>query len=68
MTLTELSNGEHDTVVYAWDVTGNVGTSGTVYFSIKQPEIFPISLIVATVVTMVVVGVILLLYLRRRRH
>lgn len=30
MTLTELSNGEHDIVVYAWDVTGNVGTSGTV--------------------------------------
>jgi len=68
MTLTELTDGEHNIVVYAWDDAGNVGASETVYFSIKQPEVFPIALVVAIVVIVIVIGVILLVYLRRRRR
>ena len=68
MTLTELSDGAHNIVVYAWDDAGNVGASETVYFSIKQPEAFPTLLVVAIVVIVVVVCVLLLLYLRRHRR
>jgi hypothetical protein len=68
MTLTGLSDGAHNIVVYAWDDAGNVGASETVYFSIKQPEAFPTLLVVAIVVIVVVVCLLLLIYLRRRRR
>jgi len=68
MTLTGLSDGAHNIVVYSWDDAGNVGASETVHFSIKQPEIFPTLLVVAIVVMVVVVCLLLLLYFRRRRR
>ena len=36
MTLTGLSEGSHYLTVYAKDAAGNIGNSGTVYFSIEQ--------------------------------
>ena len=68
MTLTGLSDGAHNIIVYAWDDAGNVGASETVHFSIKQPEVFPTLLVVAIVVMVVVVCLLLLLYFRRRRR
>jgi hypothetical protein len=68
MTLTELSDGAHNIIVYAWDVAGNIGASEPVYFSIKQPEAFPTLLVVAIVVIVAVVCVLLLIYFRRRRR
>jgi hypothetical protein len=68
MTLTGLSDGAHDIVVYAWDDAGNVGASETVHFSIKQLEAFPTLLVVAIVVIVVVVCLLLMLYFRRRRR
>jgi hypothetical protein len=68
MTLTGLSDGAHNIIVYAWDDAGNVGASETVYFSIKQPEAFPTLLVVAIVVVVAVVCGLLLIYLRRRKR
>ncbi len=74
-TLTGLSNGSHSITVYATDVAGNTGTSGTIYFSITQrtepqpSNPFPITWIVAVIfiVTVAVIGVALLVYFRKIR-
>jgi len=59
ITLTGLSLGSHNIIVYANDTTGLMGTSGKIYFTIEEappPEInWP--LIVAVVVICLVVGV-----------
>jgi hypothetical protein len=66
-TLTSLSNDEHDLVVYAADVAGNLGSSRTINFSIT---LFPTSLVIASSITVavVLVGLGLLLYgIKRKR-
>ena len=66
-TLTGLTDGPHNLIVYANDAAGNIGASETVYFSVKVP--FPTTLVAtasAALVTVVVVG--LLVYFRKRNH
>ena len=71
MTLSGLSVGEHNLTVYAWDTEGNVGSSETVYFTIAEPEPepFPTALVItASVASMTVIGIALLVYFRKRNH
>jgi hypothetical protein len=64
--LTGLTNGDHNVTVYATDEAGNIGRSETVYFSVDVH--FPTTLIIATVVTVAVVGVGLLVYFKKRQR
>lgn len=65
-TLNGLSNGDHNVTVYAIDEFGNTGVSETVYFNIDVP--FPTTLVVASVVTVAVAGVGLIIYFKKRKH
>lgn len=67
-TLTELSNGNHNVTVYATDEAGNTGTSETIFFSVDAPEPFPTAPIAAaSVATVAVMGLGLLVYFKKRR-
>jgi N-acetylneuraminic acid mutarotase len=65
-TLTGLQNGLHKLTVYANDTLGNMGTSETVYFSVEVP--FPITLVIAPIASVAIVGVGLIVYLKKRKH
>jgi hypothetical protein len=71
-TLTGLPTGVHNVTVYAWDTAGNTGASGTIYFSIAepepQPEPFPTTLVIAPIASVAVVGVGLIVYFKKRKH
>ena len=68
MTLTNLPYGEHNVTVYATDSVGNIG-SRTIDFTIAEPpEPFPTTLVIASVFTVTVVGVGLLVYFKKRKH
>jgi parallel beta-helix repeat protein len=64
-TIAGLTNGLHNVTVYAKDTFGNVGASETVSFSVAEP--FPTTLVIAPIASVVVVGVGLLVYFRKRR-
>ena len=66
-TLDGLSNGLHNVSVYVKDMCGNTGASETVSFTVEVP--FPIAPVTATSVAIVaVVGVGLLVYLKKRKR
>jgi hypothetical protein len=67
-TLTGLSNGLHSVIVYANSTAGNIGTSETVYFSIKiqQSEPFPIIWIAAAVAAILTAGVVIAIYKKKK--
>jgi hypothetical protein len=75
-TLTGLSNGKHNLVVYATDDAGNVGASETVYFSVEapqpepkpKPEPFPTTLVIASVSVVAIVVLGLLVYFKKRKR
>ncbi|MBN1357933.1 hypothetical protein JW988_04100 [Candidatus Bathyarchaeota archaeon] len=68
-TLTNLSYGEHNVTVYATDEVGIIGVSETISFTITEPpEPFPTTLVVASVITVVVVGIGLIVYFKKRKH
>ena len=64
-TLTGLPDGDHNIIVYATDEAGNVGESGTVYFSVEVP--FPTTLIAVSAIIVAVVGGGLLVYFKKRK-
>ncbi len=69
VTLTDLSNGNHNIIVYAIDLAGNVGSSKASFTIDKpEPESFPILPITASIgiVTVVVAG--LLVYAKKHKH
>jgi hypothetical protein len=69
--LTGLSGGSHNLTVYATDLSGNTGTSETIYFTIAEepkPEPFPATLIVAPIASVAVAGAGLLVYFKKRKH
>jgi hypothetical protein len=68
ITLKELPNGLHNVTVYATDETGNTGASETAYFTIAEPEPFPTTLVAVSIVSVAVVTVGLLVYLKKSRH
>jgi len=74
-TLAGLPVGVHNVTVYAWDAAGNVGFSETINFTITEPvtepepEPFPIILVAsASVASMTVIGIVLLVYFKKRNR
>ena len=67
-TLSELTNGVHNITVYAEDTFGNEGASETIIFNIDVPEPFPTTLVLASVITVAVVSIGLLVYFKKRKH
>jgi hypothetical protein len=71
-TLPALSDGEHNVTVYAIDSGGKVGTSETITFTIAKepelPELFPLTLIIASIASVAIIGVALLVYFKKRKH
>jgi hypothetical protein len=66
-TLIWLPNGDHNVTVYATDEFGNTGVSKTIYFNVEAP--FPTALVVAvSVATVVMVGIGLLVYFKKRKR
>ena len=66
ITLRGVTNGIHNITVYAKDLFGNNGTSETIYFSVEAP--FPTLLIVAPAASAIVVGTVLAIYFKKRKH
>jgi hypothetical protein len=67
-TLAGLSAGLHNVTVYAKDEFGNTGTSETIIFNVAE-EPFPAAPVAAaSVATIAVVGVGLLVYFKKRKH
>ncbi len=64
-TLTKLASGSHALTVYANDTSGNMGVSETLFFNIEP---FPTTIVVASVITVVFVGIGLLVYFKKRKH
>lgn len=71
-TLTGLSDGTHSFSVDAEDEAGNIGYSGTIIFTVDIPKSSPIVptawIMIAAVVILTVIGIILLVYFKKRRH
>ena len=65
-TLTKRTSGSHTLTIYANDTSGNVGASETIYFTIEEP--FPTTLVIASVITVVIVGSGLLVYFKKCKH
>ena len=67
-TLTGLSHGEHNLTIYAIDLAGNTGSSEIIFFSIAEPELFPIILFMATVATVATVITGSLVHFKKRKQ
>jgi parallel beta-helix repeat protein len=65
-TLTDLSNGNHNVIVYATDDVRNTGVSEIIYFSVEVP--FPTELVIASIASVAIVGAGLLVYFKKRKH
>lgn len=66
-TLTGLTNGDHNLTIYAKDEAGNIGTSETSYFSVEVP--FPTAIVAtASGASVAIIGIGLIVYLRKRKH
>lgn len=72
ITIADLPNGSHTLAVYANDTFGNMGASETVFFTVKEPEQrpFPTATVAAVsgISGVVVVGAVLAIYFKKRRH
>jgi hypothetical protein len=64
-TLAGLSTGEHHITVYATDLAGHIGVSETI-FSIAEP--FPITIVVASGMSVAVAGVGMFIFLKKRKQ
>ncbi|MCJ7688593.1 MAG: right-handed parallel beta-helix repeat-containing protein [Clostridiaceae bacterium] len=64
-TLTDFSEGEHNLIIYATDIFGNVGSSVTLFFTVDIPESFPTTIVVVSIV-IVVVGLGIFTYFKKR--
>ena len=65
-TIAGLPNGNHNVIVYAEDVFGNTGASGIVSFTVDVP--FPITMVIAPIASMAVLGVGLAVYFKNRKR
>lgn len=66
ITLTDLSNGEHNVRVYATDEAENTGVSETFIFTIAVPEPFPTASVVAVSgASALVIGLGIIIYFKR---
>jgi hypothetical protein len=73
-TLTGLSVGAHNVTIYAWDASGNAGSSQTLGFTIAaekqlEPEPFATTLVItASGASLAAIGIGLLVYFKKRKH
>lgn len=67
-TLTGLANGDHNLTIYAIDEAGNIGVSDIVYFMVDVPELFPTTLIIASISVVAIAGLGLVVYFRKRKR
>ena len=67
VTLTGLENGAHKVTIYASDLAGNAATPTTIYFNVDSPT-FLITAIAASVATVAVISLVLIIYLKKRKH
>jgi hypothetical protein len=69
-TLAGLSSGNHSVTVYVWDRAGHAGASDITHFTMYEPEpaFFPTTLAIATIALVVVIGVGLLVYFKKRNN
>jgi hypothetical protein len=70
-TLTGLSNGQHNVTIYATDEDGYTGTSDTLLFNVNAPqstEFSVVTLVIAFVVVVVIVGAGLLVYFKKLKR
>lgn len=65
-TLSWLPNGNHNVTVYATDETGNTGASETRFFTTDAQESLSVLIAIASAILVVVVGVGLLVYFKKR--
>jgi hypothetical protein len=66
-TLTGLTVGKHDLKLYVWDAAGHTGSSETISFTVAEP--FPTTLLIVSLIAVVaVVGLGLLVYLKKRHR
>ena len=73
ITLGGLPEGSHNLIVYANDTAGNMVSSQTIFFTVEterelQPEPFPTTLVIASVATVAVISIGLLVYFKKRKH
>jgi parallel beta-helix repeat protein len=70
-TIADLPNGSHTLAVYANDTLGNMGTSETVFFTVKEPEQepFPTATVAAVsgMSALIVFGAVLAIYFKKRK-
>jgi hypothetical protein len=64
-TLSNLPYGDHNIRIFATDEAGNTGASETITFTVAVP--FLTALVIASVITVAVVGVGLLIYFKKRK-
>jgi len=71
ITIADLPNGSHTLAVYANDTLGNMGTSETVFFTVKEPEQepFPTATVAAVsgMSALIVFGAVLAIYFKKRK-
>jgi hypothetical protein len=67
-TLPELSNGMHNIRIYAKTTYGHVGASEKIIFTVVVPKPFTVLSVAVSIATVVVVGVGLLVYFKKRKH
>lgn len=57
--------GSHNVTVYAEDAVGNIGASETLFFTVEP---FPMTLVIVTLITVVIVSSGLLFYFKKRTY
>jgi hypothetical protein len=67
ITLSGLSEGNHNITAYAWDEAGNVGASQITYFSVEFSKPFPTAIVLACVIGTAVIAASLLAYVKHHR-
>ena len=67
-TMSGLTNGLHNVTLYAKDEFENIGASETIYFNVEAPEPFPTTLIIASIASVAVISIGLLVYFKKREH
>jgi hypothetical protein len=65
-TISGLCSGLHNVTVYAQDAFENEGASETVTFNVAEPS--PTALVAASIATVAVIGVVFLVYFKKRKH
>jgi hypothetical protein len=66
-TIAGLTNGLHNVTVYAKDAFENTGASETIAFTVAKSEPFPTTLVIASIGSVAIVGLGLLIYLKKRQ-